>query len=91
MKPILHIIRNSSDTQAIELIEQQSKDNAYGVTAVFTQEIASLPSIPNARICVLKEDVGDKTIHTVSGNGIDFISFKDLLNIIFSVESVTVW
>lgn len=98
MKPILHIINNPDDTQAIETIRIQGKDNAYGVAAVFTGEIPSgIPSMPDVRLCVLREDAGLKISPpanpTGSGEGgkFEFIGYDDLLNLIFSVESITVW
>jgi len=93
MKPILHIVKNRNDAQAIRIIENQSRDNAYGVTAVFVQEGgSSLPLIPNARVCVLRGDVADKDspLEAASLN-IEMIDYNDLLNLIFSVESIAVW
>ena len=85
MKPILHIINNPDDTQAIEMIKIQGKDNAYGVAAVFTGQIPSvLPSMPDVRVCVLREDALEKP-------GFEVIGYDDLLNLIFSVETITVW
>ena len=31
MKPILHIVKNRDDKQAVEIISTQARDNAYGV------------------------------------------------------------
>jgi len=92
MKPILHIIKNPSDKQAIEIISNQAKDNAYGVVvALINNNAATLPPIPNARTCAL---IGEKTDLAASINvhpDTELISYDDLLKLIFSVESVTVW
>lgn len=83
MKPILHIINNPDDAQAIETIRIQGKDSAYGVAAVFTGEVPqTLPSMPDVRICALQK-CGDK--------GVEIIGYEDLLNLIFSVETISVW
>ena len=93
MKPILHIVKNRNDAQAIRIIENQSRDNAYGVTAVFVQEgTSSLPLIPNARVCVLRGDAADKDSPPgAASRNIEMIDYNDLLNLIFSVESIAVW
>ena len=93
MKPILHIVKNRNDAQAIRIIENQSRDNAYGVTAVFVQEGgSSLPLIPNARVCVLRGDNADKDSPPgAASRNIEMIDYNDLLNLIFSVESIAVW
>ena len=93
MKPILHIVKNCNDAQAIRTIENQSRDNAYGVTAVFVQEGGSSPPlIPNARVCVLRGDNADKDSPPEAVSGpIETIDYNDLLNLIFSVESIAVW
>ena len=91
MKPILHIIKNPSDKQAVEIIGNQAKDNAYGVAVVLMHNAATLPPIPNARTCAL---IGEKTDLAASINvhpDTELISYDDLLKLIFSVESVTVW
>lgn len=83
MKPILHIINNPDDAQAIETVRIQGKDSAYGVAAIFTGEIPhALPSMPDVRICALRycEDTGVETI-----------GYEELLNLIFSVETISVW
>ena len=93
MKLILHIVKNCNDAQAIRVIENQAKDNAYGVTAVFIQEgTSSLPLIPNARVCVLRGDAADKDSPPgAASRNIEMIDYNDLLNLIFSVESIAVW
>jgi hypothetical protein len=91
MKPILHIVKNSNDTQAIGVIEKQAKDNAYGVTAVFIQDASPPPSLPNVRTCILEEDARSKAISSEVNPSIEPIRFDDMLNLIFSVESITVW
>ena len=91
MKPILHIINNANDSQAIEIISKQAKDNSYGVTAIFTQDTVSVPYIPDVRICALSEDAGDKNTQSDIKSGIELINYEDMLKLIFSVESVTVW
>ncbi len=93
MKPILHIVKNSNDRQAIEVIEKQANDNAYGVTVVFIQDAVSLPPIPNpnVRTYALVDDVKGKTISSDVTPSTELIRFEDMLNLIFSVESITVW
>jgi hypothetical protein len=93
LKPILHIVKNCDDTQAIRIIEHQARDNAYGVTAVFVRDAASLPPlIPNARVCVVREAISGRDDPPGAASGpVEFIDFSDLLNLIFSVESVAVW
>ena len=93
MKPILHIVKNCNDAQAIRMIENQSRDNAYGVTAVFVQNGTSPPPlIPNVRVCVLKGDAADKdSLPGAAKDPIEIIDYNDLLNLIFSVESIAVW
>ncbi len=93
MKPILHIVKNCNDAQAIRMIENQSRDNAYGVTAVFVQDGTSPPPlIPNARVCVLRGDVANKDSPPGAAKGpVEIIDYNELLNLIFSVESIAVW
>ncbi|HKZ71796.1 MAG TPA: hypothetical protein VJ187_02045 [Nitrospirota bacterium] len=84
MKPILHIVKNCNDAQAIRVIENQARDNAYGVTAVFVQEgTSSPPLIPNARVCILRGEAGSGPV--------EIIDYSDLLTLVFSVESIAVW
>lgn len=91
MKPILHIVKNTNDMQAIDIIKRQAMDNAYGVTVVFIHNIGSIPSISNARICVLREAITNKTTSHVNTSDAELIDYTDILNMVFSVESVTVW
>lgn len=93
MKPILHIVKNCDDTQAIRIIEHQARDNAYGVIAVFVRNAASPPPlIPNARVCVVREaNTGKDNPPGAASGPIEFIEYDDLLNLIFSVESIAVW
>lgn len=91
MKPILHIVKNYNDTQAIEIISKQSGDNSYGVTTIFIQDAVSLPPIPNVKTCALIEDVKDKPVSTSINHEIELITFEEMLNLIFGVESITVW
>ena len=91
MKPILHIVKNRDDKQAVEIISSQARDNAYGVAVVFIQDAASSPPVADARTCALAQDT--KTLdntHKVNPD-IELISYDDLLTLIFSVESITVW
>ena len=91
MKPILHIVKNRDDKQAIEIISTQARDIAYGVAAVFVQDAVSSPPVDGARSCALAKDV--KTLDNTSrmNSGVELINYDDLLNLIFSVESITVW
>ena len=91
MKPILHIVKNRDDKQAVEIISTEARDNAYGVAAVFIQDAVSSPPVDGARSCALAKDV--KTLDNTSrmNSGVELINYDDLLNLIFSVESITVW
>lgn len=91
MKPILHIVKSPDDSQAIEMIKNQAKDNAYGVAAVFMQGGMSAPLIENVRTYFLVEDIENKTASPGTLPAIELIDYKGLLNLIFSVESITVW
>lgn len=91
MKPILHIVKNFNDAHAIEVIKSQAKDNAYGVAAVFMQGGMSVPLIENVRTYLLVEDIENKTVSPGTPPHIEWIDYKGLLNLIFSVESITVW
>ncbi|MBI5194438.1 MAG: hypothetical protein HZA08_13510 [Nitrospirae bacterium] len=131
MKPILHIINNPDDAQAIDTVRIQGKDNAYGVAAVFTGGVPSvLPPMPDVRVCVLREEESlnetqmsetltkghenqrDKNVPPIlnigmdrrgfltpperlSGEpinmGVETIGYEDLINLIFSVETISVW
>src|SRR3972149_11632578 len=84
MKPILHIVKNCNDAQAIRMIENQSRDNAYGVTAVFVQEgTSSPPLIPNARVYVLRGTHADKASPSeAASDPIEIIDYSDLLTLI---------
>ena len=91
MKPILHIVRNRDDKQAVEIISAQARDNAYGVAVVFIQDAVSSPPVADTRTCALAQDA--KTLdntHKVNPD-VELISYDDLLTLIFSVESITVW
>ena len=91
MKPILHIVKNRDDKQAIEIISTQARDNAYGVAAVFVQDAVSSPPVDGARSCALAKDA--KTLDNTGrvDSGVELINYDDLLKLIFSVESITVW
>ena len=101
MKPILHIINNPDDAQAIETIRIQGKDSAYGVAAVFTAGVPSqLPSMPDVRILSLplssegREYIENPPLCSRGGMGgsfVEVIGYDDLLNLIFSVETISVW
>lgn len=90
MKPILHIIKNTDDEKAIEIIRIQGMDNAYGVAAVFINTPSPLPSIPNVRICVLRTVLGT-ALNAVPEGSFELIDYDKLLNMIFSVETISVW
>ena len=91
MKPILHIVKNRNDKQAVEIIGAQARDNAYGVAVVFIQDAVSSPPVADTRTCALAQDA--KTLDNTSrmNSGVELINYDDLLNLIFSVESITVW
>lgn len=91
MKPILHIIKNLNETQAIDIIEKQARNSAYDVAVVFMRDAVSLPSMPGVRTCALIEESKDENISSEVTPGIELLSYDDLLNLIFSVESITVW
>ncbi len=48
MKPILHIVKNRDDKQAVGIISTQARDNAYGVAVVFVQDAVSTPPVDGA-------------------------------------------
>ncbi len=91
MKPILHIVKNRDDKQAVGIISTQARDNAYGVAVVFVQDAVSTPPVDGARSCALAKDA--KTLDNTgrADSGIELINYDDLLKLIFSVESITVW
>ncbi len=91
MKPILHIVKKHDDKQAVEIISTQARDNAYGVAVVFIQDAVSTPPVGGARSCALAKEA--KTLDNTSrvNSGVELINYDDLLNLIFSVESITVW
>ena len=87
MKPILHIVKDTEDRRALEVIARQAKDNAYGVAAIYIQKAVTLPAIPDVRTCALQEDLRGNP----PGTGVESISYADLLKLIFSSEAVTIW
>lgn len=91
MKPILHIVKSPDDSKAIEMIKNQAKDNAYGVAMIFMERGVSVPVIENVRTYLLVENIEDKTATPGTLPSIELIDYKGLLNLIFSVESITVW
>lgn len=95
MKPILHIVRNPDDKQAIKTIENQAKDNAYGVTVIFIHDGLSVPSIPNVRTYILStrgtSHISPKKLGEIWEVPPKLIGYDEILNLIFSVESITVW
>ncbi|MCC7202244.1 MAG: hypothetical protein IT393_06275 [Nitrospirae bacterium] len=91
MKPILHIVKKPDDRQAIDIITAQAGDNAYGVAVVFIQDAVSAQPVNGTRSCALAKD--KKTLDN-AGRGdsaLEPIDYDDLLKLIFSVESITVW
>ncbi len=91
MKPILHIIKNSDDRLAVESLKNQAGDNAYGVVAVFIQNALPPSSIPNVRTCVLTDKNPTSALYSDIDPHIELIGYDDLLELIFSVESIIVW
>lgn len=91
VKPILHIVKNRDDKQAIEIIGNQARDNAYGVAVVFIQDAVSSPPVADTRTCALAQDAKTLDNTTKVNPGVELISYDDLLKLIFSVESITVW
>jgi hypothetical protein len=87
MKPVLHIVKDPNDTAARAVIAHQSRDNAYGVCVILIQDAVGLPHGPEARTCVLQEDIGK----TPLSNGVEPISYPRMLDLIFESEAVTVW
>ncbi|MBI5198269.1 MAG: hypothetical protein HZA19_06645 [Nitrospirae bacterium] len=87
MKPILHIVKDPQDTQALNVISRQARDNAYGVGVIFIQKAVTLPAIPNARTCALQDDAQGMTLAI----GVEPIPYREMLNLIFSSEAITVW
>ncbi len=91
MKPILHIVKKHDDKQAIEIIGNQARDNAYGVAVVFIQDAVSSPPVSDARTCALAQDAKTLDNSNKVNPDVELISYDDLLKLIFSVESITVW
>ncbi len=91
MKPILHIVKNRDDKQAIDIISTQARDNAYGVAVVFIQDAVSSPPVADARSCALMQDTQTSGKTYKVNPEVEVISSDDLLKLIFSVESITVW
>lgn len=91
MKPILHIVKKPDDRQAIDIIAAQARDNAYGVAVVFIQDAVSAQPVNGARSCALVKD--KKTLDNAGreDSTSEPIDYDDLLKLIFSVESITVW
>jgi hypothetical protein len=87
VKPILHILRNPDDAQALETISRQARDNAYGVGVILIQKAAALGAIPNTRTCALKSDVPGEA----PAPGVESVSYREVLDLIFRSEAVTVW
>lgn len=92
MKPVLHIVKKPDDRQAFDIITAQAGDNAYGVAVVFIQDAVSSPPVDGTRSCALAKDEKtlDNTLIRVNP-GVELINYDDLLRLIFSVESITVW
>ncbi|HZX48909.1 MAG TPA: hypothetical protein VFF47_06815 [Nitrospirota bacterium] len=91
MKPILHIVKNRNDKQALEIISTQAKDNAYGVAVVFIHDAVSSPPVADVRTCALAQDPKTSDNITWINPEVELISCDDLLKLIFSVESITMW
>ncbi|MEK6583333.1 MAG: hypothetical protein AABY66_00620 [Nitrospirota bacterium] len=91
MKPILHIVKNRDDKQAVEIISTQARDNAYGVAVVFIQDAVSSPPVGGARSCTLAKDAKTLDNSNKVNPDVELISYDDLLKLIFSVETITVW
>lgn len=91
MKPILHIVKNRNDKQAVEIISTQARDNAYGVAVVFIHDAVSSPPVADARTCALAQDTKTSDNTNRVNPDVELISYDDLLTLIFSVESITVW
>jgi len=91
MKPILHIVKNRDDKQAIEVISAQARDNAYGVAVVFIHDAVSSQPVADARNCALAQDTKRSDNTNRVNPDVELISYDVLLKLIFSVESITVW
>lgn len=91
MKPILHIVKKCDDKQAIEIIRTQARDNAYGVAVVFVQDAVSTPPVDGARSCALAQEAKILDNSNKANPDVELINYDDLLKLIFSVESITVW
>ena len=91
MKPILHIVKNRNDKQAVEIISTQAKDNAYGVAVVFIHDAVSSPPVADARTCALAQDIKTSDNTNRVYPEVELISYDDLLKLILSVESITIW
>ncbi len=91
MKPILHIVKKHDDKQAVEIISTQARDNAYGVAVVFVQDAVSSPPVVGARSCALAQEAKILDNSNKVNPDVELINYDDLLKLIFSVESITVW
>jgi hypothetical protein len=87
MKPILHIVKDREDPQAMSVITRQAGDSAYGVSVILIQTAVTLPPVPNTRTCALLDDLQGGFL----SHGVEPIRYQEMLDLIFSSETVTVW
>jgi len=87
MKPLLHIIRKDITPETENIIKTQTLDNAYGVSIVYLQE-GKHPHLAGARIYQL---VKDKSPLQTGESSVEYITYDELIDLITSSESITVW
>ncbi len=90
MKPLLHIIRNGISEKAERIIKTQAMDNAYGVSIVYLKD-SKYPPIRGARIYLLIKGTHKPSIQAGEGSSIEYITYDELIDLITSAESITVW
>jgi|GEM_PF-4073199 len=86
MRKIIHIIKNSNDPHALDVIDEQRKnDQVYLVLA--QGAVSMMPPLPKEAVFVLKEDAAERQFTPAFPT----IDYAELLKLILDADAVVTW
>lgn len=91
MKKILYILKENSGSETLfPLLSEQKKNNGMELRLVLIQSVSNLATSPPIHYYTLIKK-GDGQTDLAPSSGGTSISYMELLELIFSVDSTVVW
>jgi sulfur relay protein TusB/DsrH len=93
MQRILHILKESQSSIALEMIREEGKNSQQEVNILLIQEaVRDDLSLGNAlKVYILKEDLEERGLSSPEGGIHTLINYKQMLELLYRVDKVVTW